>query len=135
MGGPPGDLYVQVEVRDHPIFTRRGEHLYCDIPISFVDAALGGEVEAPTLDGRVSLKVPAETQTGKLRGKGVNVSQVRGGGSGDLFCRVIVETPVKLNARQKELLEEFAKESDEKQRPRQTGWMDGVKKFIDSLTD
>lgn len=138
MGGPAGDLYVQVEVRDHPIFTRHGEHLYCDMPISFVDAALGGEVEVPTLDGRVNLKIPAETQTGKqfrLRGKGVDVSQVRGGGTGDLYCRVVLETPVNLSSKQKELLQEFASDYSDKQRPKQAGWLDGVKKFIDSLTD
>ncbi len=138
MGGPSGDLYVQVEVRDHDIFTRHGEHLYCDVPVSFVDAALGGELELPTLDGRVNLKIPSETQTGKqfrLRGKGVNVTQVRGGGTGDLYCRVIVETPVNLTNKQKELLREFASQTNEKQRPQQTGWFDRVKNFIDSLTD
>lgn len=138
MGGPSGDLYVQVEVRDHDIFTRHGEHLYCDVPVSFVDAALGGELEVPTLDGRVNLKIPAETQTGKqfrLRGKGVNVTQVRGGGTGDLYCRVIVETPVNLTNKQKDLLREFASQTNEKQRPQQTGWFDRVKHFIDSLTD
>ena len=138
MGGPPGDLYVQVEVRDHKIFTRNGENLFCDMPISFVDAALGGDVEVPTLDGRVTLKIPPETQTGKqfrLRGKGVDVSQIRGRGTGDLYCRVYVETPVNLSSKQKELLREFATGTDEKQRPKQTGWLDGVKNFIDSLTD
>lgn len=137
-GGPAGDLYVQVEVRDHSIFERRGEHLFCDVPVNFVDAALGGEIEVPTLDGRVKLKIPAETQTDKqfrLRGKGVNVTQVRNGGIGDLYCRVMVETPVNLSSRQKELLREFADGTDENQRPRQTSWFAGVKKFIDELTD
>ena len=86
----------------------------------------------------MNLKIPAETQTGKLfrlRGKGVNVTQVRGGGIGDLYCRIQVETPVNLTARQKELLREFAGETNEKQRPQQTSWLDGVKRFIDSLTD
>ena len=137
-GGSPGDLYVQVEVLEHEIFNRNGEHLYCDVPISFVDAALGGELEIPTLDGRVNLKIPPETQTGKqfrLRGKGVDVTQVRGGGVGDLYCRINVETPVNLSSRQKELLAEFASESNERNRPQQTSWLDGVKHFIDSLTD
>ncbi|MBD3648313.1 MAG: molecular chaperone DnaJ, partial [Pseudomonadales bacterium] len=137
-GGPPGDLYVQVSVREHPIFTREGEHLYCEVPISFVDAALGGELEVPTLDGRVTLKIPAGTQTGKLfrlRGKGVDVSQVRGGGTGDLYCRVVVETPVNLSKKQKELLREFDGESSEKQSPRRSSWFEGVKNFFDSLTD
>ena len=137
-GGPSGDLYVEVEVRDHEIFSRNGENLYCDVPISFVDAALGGELEIPTLDGRVNLKIPSETQTGKqfrLRGKGVDVTQVRGGSIGDLYCRINVETPVNLSSRQKELLMEFASESNEKNAPRKTNWLDGVKNFIDSLTD
>lgn len=138
LGGPSGDLYVQVEVSDHEIFSRNGEHLYCDVPISFVDAALGGELEIPTLDGRVNLKIPAETQTGKqfrLRGKGVDVTQVRGGGIGDLYCRINVETPVNLSSRQKELMAEFASESSERNRPKQASWLDGVRNFIDSLTD
>ncbi len=137
-GGQPGDLYVQIEVREHPIFTREGEHLYCEVPISFVDAALGGELEVPTLEGRVNLKIPSETQTGKLfrlRGKGVNVTQVRGGGIGDLYCRIVVETPVNLTKKQKELLREFGGETSEKNSPRQTSWFDSVKNFIDSLTD
>ena len=137
-GGPAGDLYVQINVRDHRIFTREGENLYCDVPISFVDAALGGELEVPTLDGRVNLKIPSETQTGKLfrlRGKGVNVTQVRGGGIGDLYCRVTLETPVNLSRNQKDLLRKFAGESSDKQSPRQSSWLDGVKKFIDTLTD
>ena len=137
-GGPSGDLYVEVEVLEHEIFGRNGEHLYCDVPISFIDAALGGDLEIPTLDGRVNLKIPPETQTGKqfrLRGKGVDVSQVRGGAIGDLYCRINVETPVNLSSRQKELLMEFASESNDRNRPKQTTWLDGVKNFIDSLTD
>lgn len=136
-GGPAGDLYVQISVRDHPIFTREGENLYCEVPISFVDAALGGDLEVPTLDGRVNLKIPEETQTGKLfrlRGKGVNVTQVRGGGVGDLYCRVAVETPVKLSKKQKEMLREFDGESHAKQSPKRSSWFEGVKQFIDSLT-
>ncbi|MBL4682159.1 MAG: molecular chaperone DnaJ [Pseudomonadales bacterium] len=137
-GGPAGDLYVQINVRDHKIFTREGEHLYCEVPISFVDAALGGDLEVPTLDGKLKLKIPSETQTGKLfrlRGKGVNVTQIRGGGIGDLYCRVTVETPVNLSKNQKELLRDFAGESSAKQSPKQTSWFEGVKKFVDSLTD
>ena len=137
-GGPAGDLYVEIHVRDHQIFSREEDHLYCEVPMSFVDAALGGELEVPTLDGKVNLKIPKETQTGKLfrlRGKGVDVSKIRGGGIGDLYCRVTVETPVKLSKRQKELLQEFAGESDAKQSPKQTGWFDNVKRFVDTLTD
>src|SRR3546814_5210970 len=102
---PAGDLYVVVNVREHAIFQRDGKHLYCEVPISFADAALGGELEVPTLDGRVKLKIPEGTQTGKqfrLRGKGV--APVRGGAAGDLLCRVAVETPVNLGKRQRELL-------------------------------
>ena len=135
-GGPPGDLYVQIEVRDHPIFVREGRNLYCEVPISIPDAALGGELEVPTLDGRVKLKIPPETQTGKvfrLRGKGV--TQVRGGGVGDLLCKVVVETPVKLTDRQKELLREFKDSLGESTRhsPREKSWFDGVKDFFDGL--
>ena len=136
-GGPPGDLYVEVSVRPHGIFTRDGRHLHCEIPISFIDAALGGELEVPTLGGRVKLKIPSETQTGKLfrvRGKGVN--PVRGGSTGDLLVRVVVETPVNLTRRQKELLEEFQgiqEEQGDRQRPRKSSWFDGVKSFIDDL--
>jgi len=131
-GGPSGDLYVQVHVREHPIFKREGADLYCEVPIDFVDAALGGELEVPTLDGRVKLKVPAETQTGKLfklRGKGV--TPVRGGGVGDLLCRVVVETPVNLTNKQKEMLRDFqASMKGGKFSPKQSSWLDGVKKFF-----
>jgi len=136
-GGPSGDLYVEVSVRDHPIFERDGANLYCEVPISFVDAALGGQLEVPTLTGRVNLKIPAETQTGKLfrlRGKGV--SPVRGGGVGDLLCRIVVETPVKLTAEQKDLLNKF-KQSIEAggaaHSPRENTWFEGVKDFFESL--
>ena len=107
-GGPAGDLYVQVNVKDHRIFTRDGKDLYCEVPISFTDAALGGELEVPTLDGRVKLKIPDGTQTGKLfRVRAKGVKPVRGGAQGDLLCRVSVETPVNLTAKQRELLEEL----------------------------
>ncbi|RKZ89236.1 MAG: molecular chaperone DnaJ, partial [Candidatus Parabeggiatoa sp. nov. 1] len=113
-GGPCGDLYVQVNVRPHPIFVREDNHLYCEVPISIVTAALGGELEAPTLEGRVMLKIPPETQTGKvfrIRGKGVK--PVRGGLSGDLHCRVVLETPVNLTAQQKALLKDLGKSMHE----------------------
>ena len=100
-GAPAGDLYVQVQVKQHPIFEREGNNLYCEVPINFAMAALGGEIEVPTLDGRVKLKVPGETQTGKLfRMRGKGVKSVRGGAQGDLLCRVVVETPVGLNEMQ-----------------------------------
>ncbi|PSL12672.1 molecular chaperone DnaJ [Marinobacterium halophilum] len=137
-GGPAGDLYVEVHVREHPIFTRDGKHLYCEVPISFIDAALGGDLDVPTLDGRVKLKVPAETQTGKLfrlRGKGV--APVRGGNVGDLMVKVMVETPVNLTSRQKELLREFAASTEEgnsKHGPKKHGFFDSVKKFFEDMT-
>jgi molecular chaperone DnaJ len=135
-GGPPGDLYVQVAVRDHKIFTRDGRNLYCEVPISFVDAALGGELEVPTLDGRVKLKIPEETQTGRLfrlRGKGV--APVRGGAAGDLMCRVVVETPVNLSKKQKDLLREFhtTMEAAGGQAPKKDSWFEGVKHFFDDM--
>lgn len=136
-GGPPGDLYVQIHVKPHPIFVREGNDLHCEMPISFVTAALGGEISVPTLEGRVMLKVPAETQTGKLfrlRGKGVR--SVQGGGLGDLLCRVVVETPVNLSGSQKTLLHEFENslgDKNEKHSPRARSWLDGVKKFFEDL--
>ncbi len=136
-GGPPGDLYVQIQVREHPIFTRDENNLLCEVPIDFVSAALGGELEVPTLEGKVKLKIPPETQTGKLfrlRGKGVK--PVRGGPTGDLLCRVTVETPVKLSERQKDLLEQFRaslKEGGERHNPRAHSWLDGVKKFFEGM--
>jgi len=137
-GGPSGDLYVQVAVKEHPIFVRDGKNLFCDVPISMVDAALGGELEVPTLDGRVKLKIPAETQTGKLfrlRGKGV--APVRGGAAGDLMCRVIVETPVNLSRKQKDLLQEFQstldKDGGHKHAPKKHSWFEGVKSFFDDM--
>ena len=136
-GGPKGDLFVEMSVRQHPIFERDGKHLYCDVPITFADAALGGELEVPTLEGRVKLKIPEGTQTGKLfrlRGKGVK--PVRGGAVGDLLCRVTVETPVELSKHQKELLEAFQAsltEGGKKQSPKQTSWFEGVKNFFDDM--
>ncbi len=132
-GGPAGDLYVVVNVREHAIFQRDGKHLYCEVPISFADAALGGELEVPTLDGRVKLKIPEGTQTGKqfrLRGKGV--APVRGGAAGDLMCRVVVETPVNLSKRQREMLEEFrgTLQGDTSHSPKASGWFEGVKRFF-----
>ena len=136
-GGPPGDMYVRIEIRPHPVFERDGANLHCDIPISIVDATLGNDLEVPTLTGRVKLKIPAETQTGKLfrlRGKGI--TPIRGGPPGDLLYRLVVETPVKLTPRQRELLEEFRgiqEEQGSRQSPKRSTWFDGVKRFVDSL--
>lgn len=138
-GAPSGDLYVQVNVTSHAIFERDGNNLYCEVPINFSVAALGGEIDVPTLDGRMSLKIPAETQTGKIfRIKGKGVKPVRGGMIGDLMCRILVETPVKLNEKQKILLKEFGDslngESNGKNSPRSKSFLDSVKKFFDDLT-
>lgn len=135
-GGPAGDLYVEMHVRPHEIFEREGEHLSCEVPVSFVTAALGGTVIVPTLDGQVSLKIPAETQSGRvfrLRDKGVQ--PVRGGSRGDLFCRAMVETPVKLSSEQRDLLRKFEaslKGDDGRHSPREEGFFEGVKRFFTS---
>jgi molecular chaperone DnaJ len=135
LGGPAGDLYVQMSVKDHAIFERDGHNLYCDVPISIVDAVLGGELEVPTLDGRVKLKIPAETQSGRvfrLRGKGV--TPIRASGPGDLMCRVQVETPVKLTEHQKKLLKAFQESlTGEKHSPQKNDWFAGVKKFFEEM--
>jgi molecular chaperone DnaJ len=136
-GGPPGDLYVEVAVKEHPIFERDGAHLSCEVPVCFTTAALGGEIEVPTLDGHAKIKVPAETQSGRvfrLREKGVR--PVRGGPTGDLFCRVVVETPVNLSSEQKELLrrfEETLRKHPDRHNPREESWLKGVKKFFESI--
>ncbi|BCD98801.1 molecular chaperone DnaJ [Marinagarivorans cellulosilyticus] len=134
-GGPAGDLYVQVSVNEHEFFQRDGKNLYCEVPISIFDACLGGELEVPTLDGRVKLKVPAETQTGKLfrlRGKGV--TPVRGGSAGDLLCRVVLETPVSLTGKQKELLQELKGSMEgTKHSPKQSSWFEGMKNFFGDM--
>ena len=137
-GAPSGDLYVQIAVKEHPLFVRDENNLYCEVPISFVTAAIGGSLEVPTLNGKVKLKIPAETQTGKmfkLRGKGVK--SVRGGPVGDLLCRIQIETPVNLNGKQKELLKHFdetmSDQGAKKHSPKEHSWLDGVKKFIDDI--
>ncbi|WP_068545644.1 molecular chaperone DnaJ [Thalassotalea crassostreae] len=140
MGAPAGDLYVQVNVRDHDIFVRDENNLYCEVPISFTTAALGGEIEVPTLDGKVKLKIPSETQTGKMfRMRGKGVKSVRSSMTGDLMCKVVIETPVNLKSEQIELLEQLQASMGEgkeaaKYRPKEQGFFDGVKKFFDSLT-
>ncbi|HEY6453175.1 MAG TPA: molecular chaperone DnaJ [Steroidobacteraceae bacterium] len=133
-GGPAGDLYAEVRVREHPIFERDGVHLSCEVPIAFTTATLGGTIEVPTLDGSVVLKIPPETQSGRvfrLREKGVK--SVRGPARGDLFCRVVVETPVHLSSDQRALLRQFdesLKHEGGKHSPRQKTFLDGVKRFF-----
>jgi molecular chaperone DnaJ len=138
-GGPAGDLYVEIRVREHAIFEREGSHLSCEVPISITTAALGGSVTVPTLDGEVVLKVPTETQSGRVfRVREKGVKPVRGGAAGDLFCRVVVETPVSLNADQKELLRKFEASLQEgagAHKPREQTFLDGVKKFFTGAVD
>jgi molecular chaperone DnaJ len=130
-------LYVQVNVKAHPIFARDGANLFCEVPISFPTACLGGELEVPTLDGKVALKIPPETQTGKsfkVRGKGVK--PVRGGPVGDLVCKVRIETPVNLTKDQLELikrLDDSLVGAADTHSPQAQGWLDGVKTFFDKL--
>ncbi|UEA17650.1 molecular chaperone DnaJ [Pasteurella canis] len=134
-GAPNGDLYVVVHVREHHIFERDGNNLYCEVPISFTMAALGGEIEVPTLDGRVKLKIPAETQTGKLfRMRGKGVTSTRSGYAGDLICRIIVETPVRLSEEQKELLRKLEESLEgSSNKPKSSSFFDGVKNLFDNL--
>jgi len=137
-GGPPGDLYVEIRVNSHKLFTRDGADLACEVPVSIATAALGGEVDLPTLNGNVALKVPAGTQSGKvfrLRGKGVTT--VRDPRKGDLFAKVAVETPVNLTAEQKELLRQFEdslQAGGNTHHPRAGGWLDTVKRFFDRIS-
>ncbi|MBB1126349.1 molecular chaperone DnaJ [Thiospirillum jenense] len=136
-GGPPGDLYVQIQVQEHPIFTREDNNLFCEVPISFITAALGGEFQVPTLDGKVMLRVPDGTQTGRMfRMRGKGVKPVRGGPVGDLICRVLVETPVNLTDRQKELLHELEASfvaGGDKHSPNSSSWLDRAKNFFEKM--
>lgn len=134
-GGPTGDLYVVVHLKQHEIFQRDGGNLHCEMPISFSTAAIGGEIEVPTLGGSAKMKIPAETQTGgvfRLKGKGIK--PLRQSESGDLMVHVVVETPVKLTEKQKDLLREFeiSTQADSgKHSPRNKSWVDKVKGFFD----
>ena len=133
-GGPPGDLYVVIHLKDHGVFQRDGDDLHCEMPISFTTAALGGEIEIPTLEGQAKVKIPAETQTGqvlRLRGKGIK--GVRSSAPGDLLCEIVVETPVRLTDRQKELLrelEEINRKDGDRHNPRAKSFMDKVRSFF-----
>ncbi len=137
-GGPPGDLYVEIVVREHPIFERDHAHLSCEVPVSFATAVLGGSIEVPTLEGQAMIKVPAGTQSGRvfrLREKGIK--PVRGGATGDLFCRVVVETPIELNAEQKELLRKLENSlaaDGRSHNPRQRSWFEGVRQFFGRMS-
>ena len=134
-GATPGDLYVQITVKPHDFFERDGADLHCSVPISLVVAALGGEFEVPTLNGKAVLKVGEGTQSGKVfRLRGMGLKSVRGGGTGDLLCTVVVETPVSLTRKQKELLRELGDSlgGDEKHSPEASSWLDKAKKFIET---
>ena len=134
-GGPPGDLYVQVHIKQHSVFTRDHDDLHCEMPISITAAALGGEITIPTLDGTAKIRVPAETQTGKVfRLKSKGIKGVRSQAAGDLFCHVVVETPVSLTEKQRQLLREFeaiSLQDSARHNPRAKGWLDKVKEFFD----
>ncbi len=133
-GGPPGDLYVEVHIKPHAVFERDGDDLHCQMPISFATAALGGDLEVPTLSGKATFPVPEATQSGKtfrLRGKGIK--GVRSGYPGDLYVHVNVETPVKLTEAQKEMLRQFDRsvhEGGSRHSPQETSWLDKVKSFF-----
>ena len=135
-GGPAGDLYVQMSLKPHAVFQREGDDLHCEMPIGFATAALGGEISIPTLDGKAEIKVPSESQSGKtfrLRGKGIK--GVRSSAPGDLYCHVVIETPVNLTARQKELLREFDeinRKDASTHSPKEKSFMDKMKDFFSS---
>ena len=133
-GGPPGDLYVEISVKVHRVFQRDGDDLHCEVPVSFARAALGGSIDVPTLNGRASFDLPEGTQTGKtfrLRGKGIK--NVRSGVQGDLYCHVLLETPVKLSDHQKKILKDFEESLEEggtHHSPHSKSWMEKVKEFF-----
>jgi len=130
-GGPAGDLYVVLHVKEHALFTREGNDVICDVPIGFTQAALGAEIDVPTPHGKIKMKIPTGTQSGNVfRLKGKGVPDVRGYGQGDALVRVVVETPRKLTAKQRELLEEFARLSGEEVHPIAKGFFDKVKEMF-----
>lgn len=137
MGGGSGDLYVQISIKKHPIFEREGSDLHCEVPVGFATAALGGNIEVPTLEGRITLKIPSETQTGKilrLRGKGIQ--SVRSHNTGDLLCKIVIETPVNLSKDQKDLLTQFQQSLDNSKNthsPKSNSWFNVVKKFFEDM--
>lgn len=135
-GGTAGDLYVQINLKEHQLFIREDNNLYCEMPVSFATATLGGELDVPTLDGRVKLKIPTETQSGRMfRMRGKGVKSVRGGTVGDLLCRVIVETPVNLTNEQTELLRQFESTfaGNDTHHPKTDTWLGSVKKFFNDM--
>lgn len=136
-GAPSGDLYVQINVKPHEFFERDGSDLYCTVPVSIVTASLGGELEVPTLKGKAQLKVPEGTQSGKaFKLRGLGVKSVRGGPQGDLICNLVVEVPVDLTRKQKDILRSFGEALDGdggKHTPESAGWLSKAKKFFDGI--
>jgi molecular chaperone DnaJ len=139
-GGSPGDLYVVIGIREHPLFEREGSHLICEVPVPFVRAALGGEIDVPTLEGKIKMQIPEGTQSGKvlrLRGKGLPPLQPGADPArlerarGELYVRIFVEVPTKLSARQRELLEDFARATDTDVSPASKGFMDKLRDFFE----
>jgi molecular chaperone DnaJ len=131
-GGPPGDLFVVMTVREHPLFERDGPDLHCDVPVSFVQASLGDDIEVPTLEGKVDLKLPPGTQTGKvLRLRGRGLPSLRSSQRGDQLLRIFVETPSKLTKRQRELLQEFAEEGGDEVSPVTRSFLDKLRELFE----
>jgi molecular chaperone DnaJ len=131
-GGPSGDLYVVIHIKEHPVFQRDEDNLFCEVPIAFTIAALGGEIAVPTLEGKAHLKVPAGTQSGqvfKLRGKGL--TNINGRDRGDLLARLLVEVPSRLNSEQRQKLEEFAALCGDDNTPLRKRFFDRAKRFFD----
>ena len=127
-----GDLFITVEIKEHKIFQRDGRHLYCEIPINYIDAVLGGDVEVPTLDGKVKLKIPSGTQSHKLMSlKGKGIRPINGTSKGDILVRVLIETPINISSEQKKLLEQL-KESFDKDRnsPKEKSWFENARDFM-----
>lgn len=137
-GGPSGDLYVEIRVNPHKIFEREGSNISCEIPISILVAALGGEIKMPTLNGSVSVKIPPGTQSGKIfRLKGKGVTTARDNRVGDLYAAISVETPVNLSSKQKEILKDFytsIEKGGKKHSPRHNSWVSSVKNFFDRIS-
>lgn len=130
-GGEAGDLYVYVEIKKHEIFTRNESDLHCELPISFYKAVVGGETEIPSINGVVRIKLPKEIQTNKIfRVRGRGIKKLNSEEFGDLFCKVIVETPINLNAEQKKILEEFNSITKNENKPKETSWLNDVKNFL-----
>ena len=135
-GGPPGDLYCLIRERRHELFTRDGDDILCEVPISFSEAALGAKVEVPTLRGKAEVTIPAGTQSGEmLRLRGQGLPSLEGGGAGSLIVRVVVETPRKLNAKMRELLDELRKAESSASQPARSGFFERIKSYFKAKED